>query len=161
MIGFSASASASDAAAKSAAFAACSVLRDGYSGGGAAHCVDAPVDAATGMAATAADATVLDPRTDVKDVDEWPPLWPDNEMPEEFAGLSAQMKDRMLAEPDKWGFWQRWYEAVLLGEPLPWELSQRITAKMTEKEWDAGADVVARQIDVIRAAFLADDSHSG
>jgi hypothetical protein len=77
-------------------------------------------------------------------------------MPEGLARHWDRMRDTMQAEPDKWAFWQEWYEAILEGDPLPWELTLRIAKEVTEEEWDAGPEVLARRIEAIKADFLAD-----
>ncbi len=51
-----------------------------------------------------------------------------------------------------WSFWIEWYEAILNGTPLPWELTQRIALEVTEAEWDAGQKVVGARIAAIQVA---------
>ncbi|MFD3191237.1 hypothetical protein ACFMPD_13300 [Sedimentitalea sp. HM32M-2] len=87
---------------------------------------------------------------------DWSPLWPNDTMPPGLAKLWDRMKRAMQAAPEKWGFWLEWYEAILYGRPLPWALSQRIAASVTEAEWDAGPKVVAARIEEIKATFLRD-----
>ncbi|MEP1611536.1 MAG: hypothetical protein ABJL72_06380 [Roseobacter sp.] len=53
-----------------------------------------------------------------------------------------------------WSFWVEWYEAILNGTPLPWELTHRIALEVTDEEWDAGQVVVAKRIEKIRADWL-------
>ncbi len=59
------------------------------------------------------------------------------------------------ADPDKWGFWARWYEGMLNGTPLPWDLQEQV-ALIEDEDWEKGAAHVARLIRDIEAEFLAE-----
>jgi hypothetical protein len=52
-------------------------------------------------------------------------------------------------------FWQDWYERLLAGDPLDWELQRRV-ALIDDAIWEAGPEVVAEEIDRIRAAYLVE-----
>lgn len=49
-------------------------------------------------------------------------------------------------------FWREWYEGLLDGEPLDWEL-QRQVALIDDAIWEAGPDAVADEIEKIRSKF--------
>ncbi|WP_299962999.1 hypothetical protein [uncultured Roseobacter sp.] len=62
----------------------------------------------------------------------------------------------MKKDPVDWSFWSEWYEAILSGTPLPWDLTQRIAFEVTAEEWDAGQVKVAERIQEIRDDWMAD-----
>ncbi|MBK0326518.1 hypothetical protein I5535_04340 [Rhodobacteraceae bacterium F11138] len=84
---------------------------------------------------------------------EWRPLWPSKPMAEKFLSGWESMKRSMQTAPEKWAFWLEWYEAILRGNPLPWDLSLRIAKEVTEEQWDAGPETVAERIEEIRREF--------
>jgi hypothetical protein len=57
------------------------------------------------------------------------------------------------ADPATWGFWARWYQGMLDGEPLDWDL-QRAVALIEDAVWQAGPEAVAERIHEIEAGFL-------
>lgn len=56
----------------------------------------------------------------------------------------------------KWSYWQRWYEGMLNGEPLPWDL-QRDIALIDNEIWEAGPDAIAEEIARIEEEFYGRD----
>lgn len=90
----------------------------------------------------------------------WPRLWHDADMPEGLDEGWDWLRAHLAADPEKWGFWLEWYEAILNGQPLPWELSFRIATTLTDKDWDKGAAHVAERIAEIRRAFDVADAVS-
>ncbi|WIY23526.1 hypothetical protein [Parasedimentitalea psychrophila] len=52
-------------------------------------------------------------------------------------------------------FWRDWYQGFLDGKPLDWELQLRV-ALIADTIWDEGAEAVAREIERIKAEFLAE-----
>jgi hypothetical protein len=50
------------------------------------------------------------------------------------------------AQPDTWKFWLRWWDGVLAGTPLSWELQRDILLELTEEDWLAGPERVAARI---------------
>lgn len=81
----------------------------------------------------------------------WGALWPSGPISVAKAGWES-LKAQWDNDPD-WQFWTEWYERILVGNPLPWELTQRIALEVTEEEWDAGPNVVAKRIAKIRENF--------
>ncbi|WP_195819795.1 hypothetical protein [Roseobacter sp. MH60115] len=90
---------------------------------------------------------------DVNNPRAWLPLWPDNSPPAPLVQGWVWLKEQWEADPADWSFWVEWYEAILNGAPLSWELTRRIALEVTDDEWDAGQSVVAARIDEIRARF--------
>ncbi len=54
-----------------------------------------------------------------------------------------------------WSFWREWYQSFLDGEPMDWELQQRV-ALIVDAIWEAGPEAVAEEIERIRAEWLAE-----
>ena len=54
------------------------------------------------------------------------------------------------ADPETWGFWRRWYDGMLAGEPLPWDLQEQV-ALIPDDIWQAGPEAVARELEKIEA----------
>lgn len=63
------------------------------------------------------------------------------------------MRLHLLAAPEKWTFWLEWYEAILEGRPLPWELSYAIATELEDSDWEAGPEHVQGRIEEIRARY--------
>ncbi len=83
----------------------------------------------------------------------WPPLWPDYQLPQPLEPLWLELQRLLQAAPEKWAFWLKWYEGILSGKPLPWELSLRIATEVTDEEWEAGPEVAAKVIKKIEQSF--------
>lgn len=49
-------------------------------------------------------------------------------------------------------FWRDWYQGLLVGKPLDWELQRRV-ALIDNRIWDAGLEAVAEEIEKIRIKF--------
>ncbi|MDU9004008.1 hypothetical protein [Sedimentitalea todarodis] len=145
-------------AARNAAFDAHSAISGHTTGPGAVQASNAAshvarmaagadtAEAAVALIRQAASADIVDPAT-------WPTLWPDGKMPIGLSGLWNDMKISMQAAPEKWAFWLEWYRAILDGNPLDWALTQRIALDLTEEQWDAGPQIVARRIREIQRTF--------
>lgn len=54
--------------------------------------------------------------------------------------------------PD-WMFWTQWFEGVIVGNPINWEIQFKVATEITDDEWEAGPTTVARRIAEIRAKF--------
>ncbi|MDW3183189.1 hypothetical protein [Roseobacter sp.] len=90
---------------------------------------------------------------DVNNPRAWLPLWPDNSPPAPLVQGWVLLKGQWEADPADWSFWVEWYEAILNGAPLPWDLTHRIALEITDAEWDEGQTTVARRISEIRGAY--------
>ncbi|KIC34310.1 hypothetical protein [Leisingera sp. ANG-S5] len=58
---------------------------------------------------------------------------------------AAQLTSWGNQETSPWSFWKDWYQRTLDGEPLAWELQQRI-AQIDETIWKAGVEPTAKEI---------------
>lgn len=90
---------------------------------------------------------------DARAPNQWGPLWGQKEIPEGLIKGWAELKKEWVAYDPAWSFWIEWYEAILNGTPLPWELTQRIALEVTPEEWNAGPGAVATKVEKIRAAY--------
>lgn len=79
------------------------------------------------------------------------PLWPDNVMSDPRASAFFDPQRVFGVEPN-WAFWREWYQGILDGKPLGWELQRRV-ALIPDPFWDAGPEAVAEEIERIRAAY--------
>ncbi|MEM7631024.1 MAG: hypothetical protein AAF227_03255, partial [Pseudomonadota bacterium] len=51
-----------------------------------------------------------------------------------------------------WGFWARWYDGMLHGAPMDWEVQQEV-ALIPDEVWTEGPTAVAREIEKIEAKY--------
>ena len=58
----------------------------------------------------------------------------------------------MIRSGGPWTFWAEWYDRAMAGDPLPWELQERV-ALIPDEVWEAGPEAVAAEIEKIRARF--------
>ncbi len=84
----------------------------------------------------------------------WSPLWHSAGMSADLNDLWRKLKNQLGSGLANWSFWIEWYEAILNGTPLPWELTHRIALQVTDEEWNAGQATVALRIDAIRTKLL-------
>ncbi|MEO0700776.1 MAG: hypothetical protein AAFY80_01430 [Pseudomonadota bacterium] len=81
-------------------------------------------------------------------------LWRDAVLPEGLeTGLTA-LRAFWSRDPSTWDFWARWYEGMLTGNPLPWDL-QEVVALIDDEDWEAGPERVAERIREIEARYIA------
>lgn len=71
-------------------------------------------------------------------------------VPEPYASLSQRFSENAPETP--WEFWAEWYEGMLKGEPLDWELQRRV-ALIGNSIWNAGPEAVAEEIAEIQARW--------
>lgn len=83
----------------------------------------------------------------------WPELWPDKNMPEALQQGWSALKAQWAADDADWSFWIEWYEGILNGTPMDWDLIFNITTEISEEDWDAGPAAVAARIGQIRKDF--------
>ncbi len=77
------------------------------------------------------------------------PLWPDT-APEGVVDRDQTVRANWSRNPQTWSFWLRWWEGVLSGNHLDWEL-QREVALIPDAIWQQGPEAVARAISDIEA----------
>lgn len=90
---------------------------------------------------------------DAENASAWARLWHNDQIPQTLATGLEQLQALMSSNEIIWGFWLEWYEAILNGHPLPWELSFRIATTLTDEDWDKGPTHVAERIAEIRKSF--------
>lgn len=59
------------------------------------------------------------------------------------------------AQGSTWRFWRDWYQSLVDGKPLDWELQRRISL-IDEAIWDQGPAAVSEEIELIKTAYLAE-----
>ncbi|WP_282091148.1 hypothetical protein [Epibacterium ulvae] len=62
--------------------------------------------------------------------------------------------DALSQIPD-WSYWRDWYQGFLDGKPRDWELQRRV-ALIADSIWEEGPEAVAREIERIKAEWLAE-----
>ncbi len=93
-------------------------------------------------------------RADRQSIGRWPPLWHEAKtFPARNQPRWENLRKRLAGAPKKWAFWLEWYEAILEGRPLPWDLSFAIATELTEADWEAGPAHVQGRIEEIRARY--------
>ncbi|WGW05587.1 hypothetical protein [Tropicibacter oceani] len=82
------------------------------------------------------------------------PLWHDQGWPK---GMAPDAFGNCLLDTDPhFDFFRRWYDGMVTGQPLDWELQRRV-ALIDPKVWESGdAEAVAREIARVEAEWLAD-----
>ena len=136
-------ADAADAAAFSAARAAATADAFAFA--------DAAADAAAFSAAAANDATLLE-LGETPDAVFHRPLWHEG-APERIIAARNDLFGWM--NTPEWAFWRRWYDAMLHGRPLNWDM-QRDIARLPPEDWDQGPVHIAALIARIEADYLRD-----
>lgn len=81
----------------------------------------------------------------------WEPLWR-LRLENNAASRVLSLVTFYSARPSVWDFWKRWYNGLLDGQPLDWDL-QREVALIPDDDWDKGAEHIARLIAEIEARF--------
>lgn len=134
------------AATLSAGMSARSVAFSKYSAANSASAVAAYFAAADAVKPVA----VLAAEADTSKKLFWGPLWQTAIQPIVLQNSWVSLKNQWAADDCDWSFWVEWYEAILNGTPMPWELTHRIALEVKEGEWEAGQSVVAERIKEIR-----------
>jgi hypothetical protein len=75
------------------------------------------------------------------------PLWL-NTTPDWFVSMDQLTRRRFGNAPETWSFWRRWWDGVLSGNQVDWDL-QRKVALIPEAIWQQGPEAVARAIAII------------
>ncbi|MEO9821049.1 MAG: hypothetical protein ABJ370_12265 [Paracoccaceae bacterium] len=146
---------AADAArAHSAALA----LDNAHSAADAAAAANAANSADTFSAADSAysAAAYSAAQSDKENKMQWPKLWHSADTPVWLAEGWTKLKAFMEADPKVWRFWLEWYEGILNGTPLPWDLTFQIATSLTEEDWEAGPESVANRIKELQDHFWSE-----
>ena len=87
------------------------------------------------------------------------PLW-DGPEPDGFFQSDTAARAIWAADPPaRWSFWTRWWDGVISGQQLDWELQRRV-ALIPDAIWQSGPDAVAeaiRRIEEELGVFPGDD----
>ena len=79
------------------------------------------------------------------------PIWPESTWPDSMqAALEGQYD--IFADAPEYAFWREWYDGLLTGKPLDWELQRRV-AVIPDADWEQGPEHIAERIEVIRAKY--------
>lgn len=81
-------------------------------------------------------------------------LWRDE--PNPYADEWQKTKEILQDDPIDWSFWIKWYEASLNGEPLNYDMLEKI-ALIDPKDWELGPEYVNAIIAGIEAEFDTQD----
>lgn len=79
-------------------------------------------------------------------------LWRDDP-PEWFVASEREMREILSRDPETWDFWLRWWDGVLSGKPLNWDLQKAVALEIPEEAW-SDPKTVAAHIREIEARFL-------
>lgn len=77
------------------------------------------------------------------------PLWLDVTWPDEIADNWTTLRGEWSTDPAM-AFWIDWYEGLLVGRAPDWDLWHDIVL-INDEHWDAGPEVVAREIERIKS----------
>ncbi len=83
---------------------------------------------------------------------DWPKLWPESEMPSAMESDWSGLKRRWNEDDADWSFWIDWYERILNGTPMDWDLVFQIATGVTDTEWEGGQAIVGPKVAEICAA---------
>ncbi len=72
-------------------------------------------------------------------------LWPQPELPLDLHRCLQKLNAFLSMDLAVWGFWKRWYEGFLGGNPVNWEVQLAI-AMLPNKDWDKGPEWIAEKI---------------
>lgn len=82
------------------------------------------------------------------------PLWPQRAaIPE--CKITWEVFSKNHETDSIWSFWREWYQGFLDGNPLDWELQRRV-ALIPDEDWEKGPEHIAKKIEEIKAAWLAE-----
>ena len=81
--------------------------------------------------------------------------WEEGTEPPDLTVARATLLDFLDSDPAVWGFWKRWYQGMVDGHPMDWELQRRV-ALIPDAVWQDGPAAVAAEIARIEAEFLAE-----
>ena len=79
------------------------------------------------------------------------PLWPAGDMPDTL--MAKWQGFQRQAATTEWAFWADWYQGLLDGAPMDWDLVHKIVL-IDDEIWQTGAKAIAAEIDKIRANMV-------
>lgn len=114
---------------------------------------DATVSAyASAFAAASADVTIA--FSGLFDA----PLWGTTSEPD-WLTEAVKGKKNLLNRGADWDFWRRWYQGMLTGQPLDWELQRRV-ALIPKEDWAEGVEHIAEVIEKIEREWRAEQGQA-
>ncbi|MEM1398120.1 MAG: hypothetical protein AAGH38_11825 [Pseudomonadota bacterium] len=82
------------------------------------------------------------------------PLWNGEDVPSETLSAFDVLGSFWLANYTTWQFWRRWYQCLLSGDRISWDV-QFAVAMIPDEDWEAGPERVAARIREIEDDFSA------
>lgn len=70
------------------------------------------------------------------------PLWA-KDTPEVFAEADTRTREIWSRDPETWDFWLRWWDGVLSGNQLDWDLQKAVALEIPEEAWSNPKTVAA------------------
>jgi hypothetical protein len=80
------------------------------------------------------------------------PLWHGMKSPIWFSQPNETASAEWGAAREEWDFWVRWWDGVIAGKPLDWELQKQV-ALIPDDDWQKGPEHIASLIRQIEAGF--------
>ena len=87
------------------------------------------------------DAQVLLSEDDLTEL----PLWFRQTVPSWFKSADVKARKIWAKDPQMWTFWIRWWDGVIAGKPLAWELQEQV-ALIPDDDWKKGQEHIAALI---------------
>lgn len=82
-------------------------------------------------------------------------LWSTGAPPSWYPGMIGRGEYDILESGGAWVFWRRWYQGMLTGQPLNWELQRRV-ALIPDEDWGKGVAHIAAEIEKIEREWRAE-----
>lgn len=80
------------------------------------------------------------------------PLWTSLQAPSEIRDATEALFEYWLSDEQTWGFWHKWFQGFLYGNPLDWDI-QLSVALIADESWIKGPAHIAREIDDLLIEF--------
>ncbi|MCE8439544.1 hypothetical protein [Rhodovulum sulfidophilum] len=77
------------------------------------------------------------------------PLWPGGALPEGLARQYEKLRSFWKDDAPVWTFWQSWYEDMLAGRPVDWDLLRQVVL-LPDEDWKAGPERIADRIEELQ-----------
>ncbi|WP_346910744.1 P-loop NTPase fold protein [uncultured Roseibium sp.] len=110
---------------------------------------------ASEIAALFADLRFIDDDRTAQDLASLP-LWPNGQMPDDFAKYWEELKSQLLSRGEAWDVWTNWYEDRLMGRPPEDEALASARVTLPEPMWREGPKLVNWTINELSAIYNKD-----
>lgn len=84
---------------------------------------------------------------------QWNALWLGASPPQPAVDSWNDVKSWFANDDADWSLWIEWYEGILEGTPMDWDLIFKIATEISDEDWNAGQSRVADRIEEIRRDF--------